>query len=335
MTSVLVADDEPVVREMVTDWVVTLGLQTESAKSADAALDTLRERHYDLAVVDVMMAGHDGLWLGEQLHRDYPHTAVVIATTYTRPRDDGEVHAPIAGFLAKPFPGQRGGYTADRSRRWRKEAFDDLWDHAQLSIELEHRVAAINDAVRDLMRSGTSASDALTTITAERAPDLVEHSSRVARYATAVAREFGLDADVPAIELAARFHDIGKMAMTRALLSKREPLTPGERAIMRRHIEIGADILAATDVLRDAAPVVRATHEWFGGGGYPYRLRGTAIPVVSRIIAVVDAFDAMTHPRPYRALRHPAEAIVELRRSARTQFDPDIVDAFLELRDRN
>lgn len=146
----------------------------------------------------------------------------------------------------------------------------------------------------------------------ERAPDLVAHCARVARVSVSVAQELGIpDAEWPAIARAARSHDIGKIAMPEPLLTKPPPLTPGEVAIMRRHINAGAEILDSTRTLRDLEPVVHALHEWFGGGGYPEKLAGTAIPPASRLIAVVDAYDAMTHgprtapssipPRPSRS----------------------------------
>ena len=123
--------------------------------------------------------------------------------------------------------------------------------------------------------------------------------------------------------------------MPEPLLTKPPPLTPGEVAIMRRHINAGAEILDSTRTLRDLEPVVHALHEWFGGGGYPEKLAGTAIPRASRLIAVVDAYDAMMHGRAYRAQFDSAEAISELLRCSPAQFDPDVVIAFLTVLGRH
>jgi cyclic di-GMP phosphodiesterase len=337
VASVLIVDDDLAVRELMARWVGALGLRAETAGSAGEALTTLRAHHYDLAIIDVMMPGHDGLWLTEQLRRDYPHTAVVIATGYSEaPADDGATDSPVADSLVKPFPRARFVEAVDRGRRWRRQALDDLWEHARLSLELTDRVNAISGSVRTLTASGVAEAEVLTAMAAERSPETVAHAERVARYAVAVARDMGLGAAAhPIVEIAARFHDVGKMALPRALLLKPSPLTPGERAIVRRHVEVGADILAATNTLGDAAPLVRASHEWFGGGGYPARLAGSAIPLASRIITVADAFDAMTNPRPYRTRRQPADAAAELLRCSPNQFDPAVVGAFLELRARN
>jgi len=335
MTSVLIVDDERAVRDLMARWVASLGLRAETAASAEEALTTLKTRHYDLAVIDVMMPGHDGLWLTEQLRRDYPHTAVVIATGYADRVDERTRQDPIADFLVKPFPRERFAEAIDRGRQWRSQALDDLLEHARLSLELSGRVTAIGDAIRTLTATGATEAAALAAIVHERAADLVPHSARVARYAAAVARELRLDARTrETLDRAARFHDVGKAAMPRALLAKPSPLTAGERAIMRRHPDVGANILAATATLADAAPIVRSSHEWFGGGGYPSRLAGTAIPLASRIIAVMDAYDAMVETRAYRAALAPERAIAEIELNTPSQFDPEVVAAFLAVRRR-
>ena len=142
-----------------------------------------------------------------------------------------------------------------------------------------------------------------------RTPEVVAHSERVARYTVSLARALGVPAEeITAFESAARFHDIGKMAIPEPLVTKPSPLTSGEIAIMRQHVDVGADILETTGTLRVAAPIVRASHEWFGGGGYPRQLAGDAIPLASRIIAVVDAYDAMTQDRAYRVRFNSADA---------------------------
>jgi polar amino acid transport system substrate-binding protein len=112
-------------------------------------------------------------------------------------------------------------------------------------------------------------------------------------------------------------------------MKKPSPLTPGETSIMRRHVDVGAEILETSATLVDAAPAVRASHEWYGGEGYPERLAGEAIPIESRIIGVVDAYDAMTQDRAYRRRFDSADAVAELLRCCPCQFDPRVVSAFL------
>ena len=336
MTSVLIVDDEPAVRELMSRWVASLGLRPQTACSADEALATLRVQHYDLAVIDVMMPGHDGLWLATELQRDHPHTAVVIATAYTELLHSDTEQRPIADLLVKPFQRERFVLAVDRGRQWRKQALEEVRWHAQLSLELDDRAEEVGAIIRTRAAEGMSEIDALVALSAERMPETLAHSERVARYAQSVAREMGVDAVLgPTLELAARFHDVGKAAMPAALLTKPSPLTPGEMAIMRRHVDIGADLLACTVALSETAPIVLASHEWFSGGGYPRKLRGTAILLASRVIAVADSYDAMTQDRAYRIRSDSADAVAELLRCSPAQFDPAVVDAFLRVLGRH
>ena len=336
LTSVLIVDDEPAVRDLMARWVSALGLRPQTAANAAEALATLRTQRYDLAVIDVMMPGHDGLWLANEVHRDHPHTAVVIATAYTELLDGEAQQQPVADFLIKPFQRERFALAVDRGRQWRKQTLEEMHWHAMLSIELRDRAADICAQLQERAAAGENESDALLALAAERMPDTAEHGERVARFAYSVAREMGVLLDVgPELTIGARFHDIGKIAIPEALLSKPSPLTEGEKAIVRQHVEVGAEILQATQTLASAAPIVGASHEWFGGGGYPWKLAGDEIPLASRIIAVVDAYDAMTQHRAYRVSLDSTDAVNELLRCCPTQFDPEVVAAFLAVLGRH
>jgi cyclic di-GMP phosphodiesterase len=336
MTSVLIVDDEPAVRDLMSRWVASLGLSARLAANADEALETLRTSHVDLAVIDVMMPGRNGLWLANQVQHHYPHTAVIIASGYTNLLESEPQEAPIADVLVKPFPRERFRLAVDRGRQWRKHAIEDIEWHARLSIELEVRTDQLCAAMQQAAREGADELEALTAVARERMPDTVAHCERVARYALSVARKLGVDGSLgAAIDRAARFHDIGKAPMPEALMTKPSRLTAGEMAIMRRHVDAGARILAGTAALADAAPIVMASHEWFGGGGYPLKLAGDAIPLASRIIAVADAYDAMTQDRAYRVRLDSADAINDLLRCSPGQFDPDVVAAFLAVLGRH
>jgi putative two-component system response regulator len=336
LTSVLIVDDEPAVRDLMSRWVSALGLRPQTAGSAAEALASLRTHHYDLAVIDVMMPGHDGLWLANEVQRAHPHTAVVIATAYTELLDGDAQQPPIADFLIKPFQRERFALAVDRGRQWRKQALEEVHWHAVLSIELRDRAVAVCTQLNERVAMGENESDALLAIATERMPETAEHGERVARYAHSVAREMGVLLDIgPALAAGARFHDIGKIAIPEALLTKPSPLTAGEIAIMRQHVEVGAEILQVTSTLADAAPIVAASHEWFSGGGYPWKLAGDEIPLASRIIAVADAYDAMTQQRAYRVRFDASDAVAELLRCSPAQFDPEVVAAFLAVLGRH
>jgi len=144
-----------------------------------------------------------------------------------------------------------------------------------------------------------------------------------------VATRIGLQGDdLTHLHHAAALHDIGKVAIPDAIISKPGPLDADEWAFMRRHTLIGERIVAAAPALAVAAALVRASHESWNGTGYPDKLAGADIPLGARIIAVCDAFDAMISDRPYSPPRSIDEALAELRRCAGTQFDPAIVPVF-------
>lgn len=161
------------------------------------------------------------------------------------------------------------------------------------------------------------------------------HSQTVARYAALMAGELGLDArEVERIRMAGLLHDIGKIGVPDAILNKPGKLTDEEYAEMQRHPEIGARILGS-DVLDDVREWVLAHHERPDGRGYPFGLTGSQVPLQARILAVADAYEAMTADRVYRSALAPEVARAELERCRGTQFDPVVVDAFLSVLDRS
>lgn len=174
--------------------------------------------------------------------------------------------------------------------------------------------------------------EALAELAAARDRYAAEHASRVAALACDLARQLGCGtAEQRLIGLAGRLHDIGKVALPDAVLQKAAQLTPEEWALMRQHPIIGADIVGRVPSLRVLAPLIRHHHERWDGLGYPDGLAGEAIPLLARIIAVADAYAAMTSARPYRRARQPHEALRELQRCAGTHFDPAVVAAMHQL----
>jgi diguanylate cyclase (GGDEF)-like protein len=165
----------------------------------------------------------------------------------------------------------------------------------------------------------------------EREPMLLEHSRSVARLSLAVADRLELpEEERSQLRIAAELHDVGKLAIPDAILLKSEPLTDGEWEFLRRHTVIGERIVAATPALRNVGHIVRASHEQWDGRGYPDGLAGHEIPLAARIIAVCDAFKAMTSERPYGRMMSVEDAMAELRRCAGTQFDPGVTAAFAQ-----
>ncbi len=172
------------------------------------------------------------------------------------------------------------------------------------------------------------ARDVLMQLLTERTPNLHVHVTGVGALATAVAERFELGGEqLDELQRAAELHDIGKLAIPDEILQKQGPLNETEWRFMRQHPVVGERILGAAPALRPVARLVRSTHERWDGTGYPDRLSATEIPLGARIIAVCDAYDAMTSERCYQHARSELEAIAELRRCAGTQFDPRVVEA--------
>ncbi|HEX8068170.1 MAG TPA: diguanylate cyclase [Thermoleophilaceae bacterium] len=180
-------------------------------------------------------------------------------------------------------------------------------------------------------RDGAQVRNALMQALRERRPDLDDHIGGVASLAHAVARRFRMSAEkIDEVTRAAELHDIGKMAVPDAVLEKPSSLDEREREMIRQHTVVGERILAVAPALRSIGRLVRYSHERWDGSGYPDRLVGEEIPLGARIIAVCDAFDAMTTDRPYQPAISLDEALAELRRCAGSQFDPQVVELFCD-----
>lgn len=330
MDAVLVVEDEQPMRALLERWLKTSGYFPKVASSADEALNVASARPPAVAICDLVMPGHDGAWLARQLRARYPDTALIVATGAPNPRELGELPGGIVEYLFKPFSRQRlnvavqrglSWHRASGTRRWTERLARQQWDRSReleekwQSIRIDSR-AMLEAALRTLMVDDQAAFD---------------HAMRVSRLAGLACRQLSLSGqEIEEIERAALLHDLGKLAMPEALLAKPAPLTAEEREMMRRHPEIAYQFVKGHHLLGRVADIIRGTTEWFGGGGYPTGLEAGDIPLGSRIIAVADAYDTMTHARVYRDAVTPGEAVFELLRCRGSQFDPDVVGAFLD-----
>lgn len=199
-------------------------------------------------------------------------------------------------------------------------SFTDITPYRQTLQEL--KAARLEDLKR------------LALVSEYRDDETSRHTERVARTAQLLAIELGMDSDfVWRIARAAPLHDVGKVGIPDNVLLKPGKLTAEEFEVMKTHTSIGGRILGESDfeILNMAMEIALTHHERWDGGGYPAGLRGEEIPMSGRIVCVADAFDAMTHDRPYREAVPVADALAELRRCSGMQFDPRVVDAFLAL----
>ncbi len=198
-------------------------------------------------------------------------------------------------------------------------------NHATVAVRNVELFASLREAYLGTVRSLAAAIDAKDAYTRG-------HSERVAEYGTLVAQRMGLsEEEILALELAAYLHDIGKIGIPEAILRKPGRLDDEEFAVMKGHPIVGATILTPVEFPWPIMPAVRHHHEHFDGRGYPAGIAGSEIPLLARILTVADSFEAMVSDRPYRKGRDHREAIAEIVRCSGTQFDPQVVDAFVEV----
>jgi putative nucleotidyltransferase with HDIG domain len=329
MHSVLVVDDDDTLRGVLSSWVHSFGYEVREAENAAEALDSLAVTPTDVALCDIHMPGQSGVWLAAQIRERFPRTAVIMATAardidvaVTSLRND------IVDYLLKPFDHTRLLEALRLGIDWHQAsvASDELQE--SLESRLRSRRAQVAATLAGAQENIEDALEGLIAMLELHERDGREHAVRVARLAGALADELGIAGQTLIdIERGALLHDIGKMDMPAAILYKPAPLDEDEWAVMRTHPRVGYDLLKEVPALQGAAEIVLASHEAFDGGGYPRRLKGEAIPIGARILAVSDSYDSMTRPHTQRPAMAPAHAVREIERCSGTQFDPRVVSA--------
>ena len=326
LANCLVVDDEPGVRRSLARMLQAQGFQCFEASTGLEALELLeRIGETPLIVSDMRMPELDGIGFLEAVRRRYPDTSVIMLTGLSDTTTAVDcLHLGAADFLLKPI--SMNELQARVARALEKRAL--VLQNRYYQENLERRVHEQAQRIQELFLQGVQmlaraleAKDAYTR----------GHSIRVSRYAVATARRMGFQgALLDGIRLGGELHDIGKIGTRESVLHKPGSLTADEFRQISEHPILGERMLSplareSPDVLR----IVRSHHERLDGRGFPDGLRGERIPVEARIVAVADAFDAMTTRRPYRESRPPEEAMAELRRVAGTQLDPEAVEAFV------
>lgn len=328
--SVLIVDDERGVRELMARWLASGGYDVRTASSADEALQRVHDRPPAVALCDIRMPGHDGLWLAHQIRQSAPETAVIMATGV---QDVGSavtsLRQGVIDYLTKPFGRDRLRASVSRGIEWHKTARDSRRWRTTLEGEVDVRRQRLHDALAELTIDSDTALDGLLVVLTLSDRDAYLHAYRVAALAASVGCALMVNAeDMASLERAALLHDVGKLAMPEALLRKPAPLTIEEQDLIRQHPQIAADLLADVPYLAAAAEFVRDAHERIDGLGYPNGTHASEVHLCARILSVADAFDAMTRPRVFRDAISPREALLEVERCAGTQFDPTVVATF-------
>ncbi|MBK8248568.1 MAG: response regulator [Gemmatimonadetes bacterium] len=322
----LVVDDEPNLRRVLMRVMQADGFACDEASSGVEALASLARRPVTLLLSDLHMPEMDGIGLLREVRGRYPDVAVVMITAVADVATAVScLGAGAMDYLTKPFH-------IEEVRARVRQALDKrrlVLENRDYQERLEERVAMQSHRLEQLfLASIQSLADALEV----KDTYTHGHSVRVSQYSSVIARALGLEAeDVRQVEIGGRVHDIGKIGVRESVLNKNGPLTDEEYQHIMTHPMVGWRILSP--LLSDmpkALNIVRSHHERFDGRGLPDKLAGVDIPREARIAAVADTFDAMTSARPYRPGVPLQATVTELRRCAGTQFDPEVVDAFLD-----
>jgi putative two-component system response regulator len=325
----LVVDDDPLVRRTLVRVLRGQGMAVLEAGSGAEALDLLAAHGpIPFVLTDIYMPGLSGMDLLREVRRRYPDTAVVMITGVAEVESAVEsLQLGALDYLVKPIQVEEvrarihralERHQSDIEGRYRQESYQERIEAQIRDLSLRNKemfLGQIQMAVRMLEKKDTFTRG---------------HSDRVAEYAVRTAIQLGYTGPIlDQIRLGGILHDIGKIGTRDLILNKPGPLTPQEFMEIRSHVLEGEEIL---EPLRRDHPVllaiIRHHHERVDGSGFPDGLTGEDIPLAARIVAVADAFDAMTTNRAYRPPRQPADALEELDRWADRQFDRNVVLAF-------
>jgi putative two-component system response regulator len=308
--TILVVEDEPHIREVLSGLLGALGYRLLLAASAEQALDAVNVVSPDLVLTDVHLGAMSGVELCARLKADprYELMPVVILTAV------GDLEARVAGLAA---------------------GADDFFTKPVEFVELRTRLAALL-RVKMLLGQLERAEAVITTLalTIEaRDPYTLGHCDRLSRYAVALGEALGLDHEmIRALRLGGYLHDLGKIAVPDGILLKPGPLDPIEQERIRAHPGAGSDLVLGLRSMELVRPIMRHHHEKWDGSGYPDGLKGEAIPLGARIISVVDVFDALHTERPYKAALSRSDAVsLLIRETDAGYWDPKVVETFLEI----
>jgi putative two-component system response regulator len=308
---ILIVDDDPLVRETMRDYVEHLGYDVRDAGSAEEALVEIGRAQPDLVLLDVRMPGITGIELCRQLKAD-PATHLIPIVLLTAER---ELDSRVAGLTA---------------------GADDYFTKPVHPRELGARLRSLirlKRVVEELEEAESLITSLALTIEA-RDPYTAGHCVRLASCAVELGERLGLGEDeLRALRLGGFLHDLGKIAVPDGILLKPGPLTADERRAIQEHPAAGDRLVVPMKTLTLVRPIIRHHHERWDGQGYPDRLAGAETPLLARLMAIVDVYDALRTQRPYKPAFSEEESLRIIREGAGTgQFDPELVRVFLEMR---
>ena len=307
------------------------GYLCTTANSGKEALGHFQKNTFSLIISDIKMPEMDGIELLKRVRALNPKMMVVIMTAY--PEIDSAVEAMRLGandFLIKPVDLDLLVLSV-RNVLEKKRLEEELEAyHKNLEKLVKERTSELQQALLVVKKDHLDSVKLLAEVIEARDPYTRGHSDRVRRLSMRIGMKLGFDEKrLESLVFGALLHDIGKVGIKDGVLQKNGPLSSEEYEYVKQHPLIGAKIVEGNDFFKDKIPMIRNHHERFDGSGYPDGLIGEAIPLEARIIAVPDAFDAMTSARPHRSTMALKVALEELERGKGKQFDPQILEMFL------
>ena len=336
---ILAVDDEPTGLRLLERFLTPHGYDVVTARCGEECLQKVRETDPDLILLDVMMPDMDGYEVVRQLKYEEGTRGIPIVMVTALGYVEDRVRAMEAGaddFLSKPV--DRLELRARVKSLLKVKAYHDHMQNAKRELEEEvaRRTAQLERALRSIKEVSLDTIYRLARAAEYKDEDTGAHIQRMSHYAASIARRMGLpEEEVENILYAAPMHDIGKIGIPDSVLLKPDKLDAEEWDTMKQHTVIGAVILEGSpSPVIDLARIIALTHhEKWNGTGYPRGVKETQIPLVGRIVALADFYDAVTSRRPYKEpfTRERTLAIIEENRG--THFDPEVVDAFLDIQE--
>jgi putative two-component system response regulator len=336
---ILIVDDDQLNRKLMLAMLSPLGHEVHIAQDGDEALEMVHRVNPDLILLDVMMPNVDGYQVLERIKGDTRTLDIPVIMITALTDIESRIRAFDLGaddFISKP-PERTEVIARVRSLLRVKTYHDEM---ARYRDNLEKEVARITEqlhlAYRNLKMASLDTIYRLTQASEYKDEDTGTHIQRVSKLSQAIARKMGLPGTVEeSILYAAPMHDVGKIGIPDEILLKPGTLDEDEWEIMKTHSQIGARILGGSgnNILKMGEEIALTHHERWDGGGYPHGLKKDRIPVTGRIVAVADVFDALTSARPYRGPLTDEKAMALVTEGAGSQFDPNVVNAFLSLGD--
>jgi len=356
---VLVVDDEALIADSVIRKLKAEGYDCEAVYNGKEALKKALAGDFDVVLLDMKMPGTSGTEVLRRVAAARPDTCIVMLSAVSEvPTIVESMQLGAHDYVTKPFDLNQVVFAVERALERRKLVAENREYRRVLEETVEQQVGQIHQYVREAITAlareemalqnpaSTDASEMngkscdsdmlighmLAHMAEMREPHACGHSDRVSMIAAEIALQLNCSSQfVRLVRLAAIVHDIGKVAVPDGILLKPAHLTPAEYSEVKRHPTAAIEILRCEERFNAVLPLVESHHEWFNGKGYPRGLRGEAIPLGGRIIAVADVYDAMTSARPHRPRLSNEEAIETLQKGSGTQWDPHVVEAFLRI----